>query len=344
MSTNCDIWPLAEGCLPTGWAADPEEWTPQQRVAVEVASSLLRRLTAGQYGLCRVKVRPCRRVPARQYAALGAVAGGPWMTPVLHDGRLLNIGCGCRTGSCGCGPICEVPLPGPVHDVAEVKVDGVVQDASSYRVDDHARLVRVSGACWPECQDLALPDTEVGTWSVTYRRGFDPADDAAAVLAVTRLAIEVSKACRADKTCALPSRVTQVVREGIAYDLLDDLSVFDRGRTGIPQVDLWLATVNPYGARAPMQVYSPDTVRARQQTWPTGLLPGPTPSTPDSYRHVQNVAAQVWTIVHNLGFYPGGVTVEDSTGTEIGGEVSYPDINTVRLEFSGPISGVAYLS
>jgi hypothetical protein len=62
-----------------------------------------------------------------------------------------------------------------------------------------------------------------------------------------------------------------------------------------------------------------------------------------SYRHIQTVAAAVWTIPHNLGFYPN-VAVVDSSGREVVGEIDYVDMNTVRLTFSAAFGGEAYLS
>jgi hypothetical protein len=55
-------------------------------------------------------------------------------------------------------------------------------------------------------------------------------------------------------------------------------------------------------------------------------------------------AAAVWTIVHNLGYRPGGVRV-----TADNGNVYFPvavdlDENTIRLTFPEPITGWAYLS
>jgi len=62
-----------------------------------------------------------------------------------------------------------------------------------------------------------------------------------------------------------------------------------------------------------------------------------------SYRHVQSVASAVWTIAHNLGFYPN-VSVVDSTGREVVGEIDYTSMNVVTLTFSAAFGGEAYLS
>lgn len=57
----------------------------------------------------------------------------------------------------------------------------------------------------------------------------------------------------------------------------------------------------------------------------------------------QSIASTTWTITHSLGFYPN-VTVSDSAGTIIEGQVDYPNVNTVVLTFSSAFAGKAYLS
>jgi hypothetical protein len=53
-------WPLDTACCP-GWPEDPEEWDDQHVLAVEIATDILWRLTAGRFGLCPELIRPCRR-------------------------------------------------------------------------------------------------------------------------------------------------------------------------------------------------------------------------------------------------------------------------------------------
>lgn len=75
------------------------------------------------------------------------------------------------------------------------------------------------------------------------------------------------------------------------------------------------------------------------------VLPPPTP--PDGadlhYTHIQSVAASTWVVPHNLGKYPS-VSIVDSAGTPVVGDVTYTDINTVTLSFSVIFSGKAYLN
>jgi hypothetical protein len=62
-----------------------------------------------------------------------------------------------------------------------------------------------------------------------------------------------------------------------------------------------------------------------------------------SYTHNQGVPAATWSVAHNLGFYPN-VTVVDSSGSSVIGDVQYTDSNNLIITFSGGFSGYAYLS
>lgn len=72
--------------------------------------------------------------------------------------------------------------------------------------------------------------------------------------------------------------------------------------------------------------------------------PGP-PVTPENlaYVHIQSTPADVWVIVHNLGFQPN-VTVLDSAGTQVEGDIEYNSTNQLTMSFIGSFSGTAYLS
>lgn len=62
-----------------------------------------------------------------------------------------------------------------------------------------------------------------------------------------------------------------------------------------------------------------------------------------AYHHKQNASTDVWEIRHGLDFHPN-VTVLDSGGSTVEGELEYLSKNTLRVIFSAPISGDAYLS
>ena len=62
-----------------------------------------------------------------------------------------------------------------------------------------------------------------------------------------------------------------------------------------------------------------------------------------TYLHQQTIASDTWVIVHNLNKYPA-VSVIDSAGNEVTGEVYYNDTNTVTVSFKGGFKGSATLN
>lgn len=268
MTGPCE-WPLVGGdCDPLD-ALDPDQGegdpeTPVRDAVVAAAVEYLWRWTGKRFGLCEVEVRPCRSdcTPTTTYRGW---AGRPDRTvptvgdpapfvPALVGGVWRNLSCG------GCGDVCSceatptLTLPGPVASVVEVVIDGDPVDPEAYRVDDRRRLVRDDGGGWPTCQDLSKPAGEPGTWSVRYLLG-TPVPTGGRVAAAV-LACEMAKALAADRTCALPERITnQVSREGVTVTILDQFEGLEAGRTGLWLVDSWVASV-----RQPEQhsaVYTP---------------------------------------------------------------------------------------
>lgn len=61
------------------------------------------------------------------------------------------------------------------------------------------------------------------------------------------------------------------------------------------------------------------------------------------YTHDQTVPATEWTVTHNLNKRPS-VSVQDSAGTDVVGAVSYIDMNSLKIEFIGAMSGQAHLN
>jgi hypothetical protein len=62
-----------------------------------------------------------------------------------------------------------------------------------------------------------------------------------------------------------------------------------------------------------------------------------------NYTHTQGTPSATWVIDHELGFNPN-ITVEDSSGSTVEGEITYNSLTRVTLTFSAAFSGVAYLS
>lgn len=64
-------------------------------------------------------------------------------------------------------------------------------------------------------------------------------------------------------------------------------------------------------------------------------------SSDKNYVHTQTAASALWTVSHNLGKYCS-VTVVDSGGSIIVGNVEYVNINKLLIRFSSAVSGRAY--
>lgn len=62
-----------------------------------------------------------------------------------------------------------------------------------------------------------------------------------------------------------------------------------------------------------------------------------------TYLHVQLVPESVWVIDHSLAKEPS-VTVIDSAGSQVEGEVTFPTLSRVVLTFSSAFAGRARLN
>lgn len=61
------------------------------------------------------------------------------------------------------------------------------------------------------------------------------------------------------------------------------------------------------------------------------------------FTFAQATPLAMWTIAHNLGKFPS-VSVVDSAGTIVVGEVTYTDANNLQVAFNAAFSGTAYLN
>ena len=115
-----------------------------------------------------------------------------------------------------------------------------------------AWLYRDDGAGWQECdgQDVV----------VHYEWGQLP--PVGGTRAMLLLAIELGKSEIGDSSCRLPKRVVNVTRQGISMALLDPQTFLTRGKLGMPDIDQWLASVNPKGYAERGSFWTPDVLRA----------------------------------------------------------------------------------
>lgn len=235
------------------------------------ASQVLWALSGQRFpGACEQRVRPCGRSNCE--GPWGAWAGAGWASYGL--GVYGNWGS--EDGGCGCSPLSRVPLAGHAREILEVTIDGLILDASEYRLDDHRWLTRLRDSdddrqFWPSCQDLDRAEDEDGTFSVLYTFGMDP--PVAGQLAAAELACAIHQTCAGGAgggsadlgDCPLPNNVVKIERQGITIEM-EPFAAFGRKdsvwKTGLPLTDMFLNAYNPTGRRRRRAtVWSPDTRR-----------------------------------------------------------------------------------
>ncbi|AQT78323.1 hypothetical protein B1R94_02330 [Mycolicibacterium litorale] len=254
-------WPIDRTCLPDLPVVPPLPDNPtdeqlaehdsaqasydaalaRRDAAEDLAVSVLWALSGRQFGVTETTVRPCP-VYARGFGYR------PWML-LREFGHWVDWPCGCGINRCTVAGPRVIHLPGPTQPDTEdtpivVTVAGVELDHDAYILEGDA-LYRAGGNIWP-AQDLGRPLGEPGTWSVSYHRG-NPAPPSVAPL-VGALAQEFMLACSDGSSdearCRLPRTLRSTTRKG-ATNVFDPAAILANGKTGLPEVDLWLAAVNP---------------------------------------------------------------------------------------------------
>jgi hypothetical protein len=250
-------WPI-ESDSPEWEAAEPDD----RATAGELATTILWSLTGRVFGLCEATVRPCfgPREHSSTYQGKSGVGRDAYWWPGLISQTWAVGGCGCSR-SCDCVGPSEVALPGPVHSIVEVTVDGQVVPPPAYRIRNSRWLIRVDGQVWPQSQDLTAADDAEGAFTVTYKQGI--AVPLAGRLAAGDLAVELLRARKGGR-CKLPDRAISVSRQGIDIQMVDAQVLFEQGLTGVASVDQWIATVNPHKVRTRPAVFSPDARRVER--------------------------------------------------------------------------------
>lgn len=171
-----------------------------------------------------------------------AVGDDRWATAVDLSRQVLWALTGRRFGVCPvvyavpggepevCSP-CSAPrwrvvhLPGPVWEVTGV------YDAQGAEVDLHVFYG------W---RVRAVP----GGW-VEYLKG-EPVPKGTGQIVGT-LAAELFLQCIGDRRCRLPRNASSATRQGVSVQFPDPVEIIQAGLTGVPEVDLWIKSLNPQG-------------------------------------------------------------------------------------------------
>ena len=209
--------------------------------ALDFASHVLWSLSGRLYGPVRVTTEA--------YDTRTSLAQGSRVYPIFMDGVPYNVST-CSSCSCsGCGVFHRTRLRGyPVRSIIDVWAEGKLLSRDDYVLLDNSVLGLTNvAACAAQCLVVKY----------AYGSGIPPGGKNAAV----KLAEELLESSRGGD-CSLPERVTSVSRQGMSWTLLDPQDFLESGRTGIYEIDLMLASLNPARALARPRVFSPDLPRA----------------------------------------------------------------------------------
>lgn len=210
---------------------DPEG--PYTEDAIHNASMILYKLTGEKYPGVQTSTDV---ITSNNY-------GSSMTAPKLIGGQVYNLP---HTGS---RSIRELDLRAkPVLSVASVEYRGALLDPSSYTLRNRSYLVRTGQSLW-----TLDPVHEI---VVTYTHGSRP--PRVGKNAAIRLANEFILWYQGDSRCTLPERVTSVARQGVSYTILDPQDFVKEGKTGVPQVDSFIAAVNPDRQRKKPAIFVPN--------------------------------------------------------------------------------------
>lgn len=223
--------------LPPGLPGTEEEWQEWCLIASQQLYALSGRRWAGVTTATTVEMVAPATDPQWPFDAHST--GGYPAAPVLVAGEIRN----CRTFD---PPLLRLP-DYPVVAVTAVTVGGTLRDPASYRLVGHRYLEDRTGTGWPTAPPGAV---------ITYDYGQPPPPSG--LRAAAALAAELIKAANGADT-ALPGNVTSITRQGVTIGQRPAADLFDKGYTGLPSVDMWLATVNPRKLARAARAWSPDT-------------------------------------------------------------------------------------
>lgn len=143
----------------------------------------------------------------------------------------------------------------PVVSVQSVTQGGKLLDPSEYSLRNNAYIVKKNSTPW-----ITTP-----LWDLVVEYTYGSAIPVAGKNAAIRLANELIYAYTDDPQSALPQRiVTQITRQGESMTILDPLNFLQAGRTGVYEIDLFLAAVNPNKAKKKSKVFSVDKPRGER--------------------------------------------------------------------------------
>jgi hypothetical protein len=255
---TCSPWATdADAVAPCNTGVDTDELN----LCMQFASDVLYQFTRRKYrGICVDEV-----FPNAQWRSFE----GPrsWWPEMGNAGYSRWGWCSChRTEEYGCSRIPQIVLPGfpVIEDGIVVTIEG--QTFTGWELRDRRKLVRTDGDGWPCCQPLPLDASADNGWSIRYPWGVNP--PAAGKRCAAILGCQLYNAFNPGdgRTCQLPQRVTNIARQSVTIGaILDPLELFDKGKTGLATVDMWIAS-DRYGDRQSSAVIVPGRGRRATRT------------------------------------------------------------------------------
>jgi len=135
--------------------------------------------------------------------------------------------------------------------------------------------------------------------------------------------------------------IAELVPKTPNYALIDDTNLRGGYQSVATQADMEAIATDK--RKVGMQVFVQSdfltyTLQPDLLTWTVPQAPSAT-----GYVHNQIISSNNWIISHGLDKYPS-VTVVDTLGRIIQGDVQYVDLNHVVVSFTGQFSGQAFLN
>ena len=214
--------------------------------------------------LCDASVSPedallySARSSAAVYVLLGRQFPGA-CTATVRPRRAADACCpssfaGALYGDGGCGGD-AIELHDPVRSITAIKIDGEL--FTGWHVENGHTLVRGDGKAWPSTQHMGRPDTEEGTFSITYVFGAPTPDDV--VLAAAEYAAYLYASDHpAGGKLAYPAGTDSVSRQGQSVSTRRDADRARQAGPSLPNLMSAIAAYNPANQRLPPDAYSPD--------------------------------------------------------------------------------------
>lgn len=238
-------------CCPKIDLEDPDERAKAIWSAGAVSSLLFRMSGLRFNGGCTTEEYLCLRVDDAGCWRLGW--GDDWRSrpsPAGDGATWLNHRCGRAACDCGAGHRIRLPFA-PVVAVESLTIgDALIPEANYVVAGDSIYLCGDSAPDPDACFDACTGSGLLVSW--TWGQAPPPEGITAACV----FACEMFKSCSGQE-CRIPKRTRSVTRPGISYEALVPTDFLDKGRTGITEVDYFLAA---WGTDIPSTVTFPDDV------------------------------------------------------------------------------------